>query len=153
MANKTEEIVLALAEPIAADEGADVVDVEFKKEGGDWFLRVYIDKDGGVSIDDCENVSRRLSDMLDEKDPIEQNYILEVSSPGADRILKKEREFLYYIGREVDVKLYKASDMGKEFSGTLAGYADKTAEIDCGGDMIKVPLADAAYIRLSFGGI
>lgn len=153
MANKTEDIVLALAEPIASDEGADVVDVEFKKEGGDWFLRVYIDKEGGVSIDDCENVSRRLSDKLDEKDPIEQNYILEVSSPGADRILKKEREFLYYIGREVDVKLYKAAETGKEFSGTLAGFADKTAEIECGENTVKVPIADAAYIRLSFSGV
>lgn len=150
MANSTENKVMALAEPIARAAGVDIIDIEFKKEGKDWFLRVYLDKEGGVSIDDCETVSRSLSDVLDAEDPIEQNYCLEVSSPGADRILKKEREFLYYIGRAVDVKLYKAADGKKEFSGTLAGYQDKTAQIVCDGQTIDVPLSEAAYIRLSF---
>ena len=150
MANKTEDIVLAMAEPIAADDGIYIVDVEFKKEAKQWFLRVYIDKEGGVSIDDCERVSRRLSDALDAADPIEQNYCLEVSSPGADRILKKEREFLYYIGREVDVKLYRATDGEKEFSGVLAGYQNKTATIEVKGQTREIPLSEAAYIRLSF---
>ena len=148
MANKTEDTVLAIAEPIAAEEGVDIIDVEFKKEAKQWFLRVYMDKEGGVSIDDCERVSRRLSDALDTADPIEQNYCLEVSSPGADRILKKEREFLYYIGRKVDVKLYQAAV--KEFSGTLVGYKDKTATIEVNGQTKEVPLSEAAYIRLSF---
>ena len=107
-ANNTELKVLPLLEPIVEANGLELVDLEFVKEGVNWYLRVYIDKDGGVNIDDCELVSRALEAKLDEKDPIEQAYILEVSSPGIDRPLKKEADFVKYQGEIIDVKLYTA---------------------------------------------
>lgn len=150
MSKQIEQIVMSIAQPIAQDMGVYVVDIEFKKESKDWFLRIYIDKDGGVSIDDCEQLSRRFSDEIDKTDPIEQNYCLEVSSPGADRKLQKEREFLYYLGRNVDVKLYQAIDGNKKFSGVLKSFSDKTAVIDCGGKLMEVAQNQAVYIRLAF---
>lgn len=150
MANQTEITVLAIAEDIAREYGAYVVDVEYKKEGKEWYLRVALDKEGGIGIDDCENVSRALSDVLDEKDPIKDPYCLEVTSPGVDRKLKKEREFLYYLGREVDVKLYKAMDGKKEFRGILKDFADKTAQIEVDGKITPIELSEAVYIRLAF---
>ena len=107
--SKTEQIVLGLAEPVAASEGAYLYDVEYVKEGGIWFLRVYVDKEeGGISLDDCEAISRKLSDVLDREDPISQNYYLEVASPGIERKLKTEEHFNRYLGETVDVGLYKA---------------------------------------------
>ena len=150
MANKTEITALHLAEDTAEKLGVYIVDVSYKKEGSGYSLCYYIDKDGGVGIDDCETFSKALDLILDEADPIEGNYTLEVSSPGADRRLTKEREFLYYIGRKVDVKLFKAIDKGKEFSGILKSYADKTAQIELDGKTIDIPVKDASYIRLSF---
>ena len=151
MANKTEAAALALAEKTAEEQGVYIVDVSYKKEGGDYILRYYIDKDGGVGIDDCENFSRALDPILDAEDPVDGNYTLEVSSPGADRKLTKEREFLYYTGRRVDVKLFKPLENGdKEFSGVLTGFSDKTAEIDVDGNIISVPVKEASYIKLSF---
>ena len=94
--NNTEAKVLPILEPIIAEKGLELVDLEFVKEGVNWYLRVYIDKDSGVNIDDCEAVSRALEVKLDEKDPIEQAYILEVSSPGIDRPLKKDADFVKY---------------------------------------------------------
>ena len=111
--NNTEAKVLPILEPIIAEKGLELVDLEFVKEGVNWYLRVYIDKDGGVNIDDCEAVSRALEVKLDEKDPIEQAYILEVSSPGIDRPLKKDADFVKYQGEIIDVKLYKAQDGSK----------------------------------------
>lgn len=151
MANQTETAALALAEKTAEEQGVYIVDVSYKKEGGDYILRYFIDKAGGVGIDDCERFSRALDPILDEQDPVGGNYTLEVSSPGADRRLVKEREFLYYIGRRVDVKLFKPLGTGeKEFSGVLAGFSGKTAEIDTDGRIVAVPLKEAAYIKLSF---
>lgn len=150
MAKEIERTVIRLAEEICQGCGIDVVDAAFQKEDGDWYLRVFIDKQDGVTIDDCEQVNRALSDRLDETDPIEQNYCLEVSSPGVDRILKKEREFLYYIGREVDVKLYQALDGKKEFSGILTAYKDHTAAVEVEGNEIQIPIKQAVWIRLSF---
>lgn len=150
MANKTETAALALAEKTAEELGVYIVDVSYKKEGGDYILCYYIDKEGGVGIDDCEAFSRAMDPILDEADPVEGNYTLEVSSPGADRRLTKEREFLYYIGRSVEVKLFKAVDGIKEFTGVLTGFKDKTAEIDIGGKNISIPVKEASYIRLSF---
>lgn len=150
MANKTEELVLSLAEPVAAEQGVYVVDVSYKKGEEAYELCVYIDKDGGVGIDDCESFSRAFEVVMDREDPIENNYVLEVSSPGADRKLVKDREFLYYIGREVDVKLYKAVDGVKEFTGVLTDYKDKTAYIERGGETMRIPAKEAAYIKLSF---
>lgn len=151
MANKTEATALELAEKTAEELGVYIVDVSYKKEGSDYVLCYYIDKEGGTGIDDCEAFSRALDPVLDAADPIEGNYTLEVSSPGADRKLVKEREFLYYIGRKVEVKLFKAIDGEKEFVGVLKGYADKNAEIEKeNGEKISIPVKEASYIRLYF---
>lgn len=150
MANKTEETAILLAEPIAEELGVYVVDAEYKKLNGEYSLCVYIDRDGGVGIDDCETFSRAFEEVLDREDPIENNYVLEVSSPGVDRKLTKEREFLYYMGREVDVKLFKPIDDVKEFTGILKDFKNKTAFIECDGKMYEIPAKEAAYIKLSF---
>ncbi len=150
MANKIEELAYSIGDVIAEEQGVFLVHAEYKKESGDYYLRLYIDKEGGVGIDDCENFSRRFSDRIDEIDPIEDAYVLEVSSPGADRKLITEREFNHYIGREVDVKLYAAKDGKKEISGILLGYKDSVASIDVGGEVWEIPKKDAVYIRLSF---
>ena len=102
----TEKKVLEIAEPIILEKGLELADLEFVKEGPNWYLRIYIDKQGGVTIEDCETISRILEKKLDEKDPIEQAYILEVSSPGIDRPLKKPEHFQKYIGEIIDIKLY-----------------------------------------------
>lgn len=112
---KTEELLL----PILDEFSFDLWDVEYVKEGKEYYLRAYIDKEGGITIDDCVDVSRRLSDLLDEKDFIDGEYILEVSSPGLGRTLKNERDFQKSIGREVDIKFYKSHDGKKELTGTL----------------------------------
>ena len=150
MANKTETTALALAEKTAEELGVYIVDVSYKKEGDSYSLCYYIDKEGGVGIDDCEAFSRAIEPVLDEADPIEGNYTLEVSSPGADRRLTKEREFLYYIGAKVDVKLFKPIDGMKEFSGILTGYKDKAAELEVDGNILIIPVKEASFIRLSF---
>lgn len=150
MANRIETLALELSEDTAREQGVYVVDVTYRKENGDNVLCFYIDREGGVGIDQCEAFSRAVETVLDEADPIEQNYSLEVSSPGVDRKLVKEREFLYYIGREVDVKLYAAVDGVKEFTGILRAFADNTAEIEDAGEIKKIPVKNAVYIKLHF---
>lgn len=115
---KAEELLM----PIAQANGVWIYDVEYVKEGSEWFLRAYIDKEGGVTINDCENVSRAMSDALDADDFIEDAYILEVSSPGLGRQLKKDRHFENSLGEEVELKLFKALDGQKEFTGILKAY-------------------------------
>ena len=139
-----------MSDKIAEDMQFSVVDAEYKKEDGQQILRVYIDKDGGVDLDDCEKFSRALEEVLDTEDPIEEAYSLEVSSPGLDRQLKKEREFLHYIGRRVDVKLYKETDGRKEFDGILKEYKEKTVYIEADGEIVQVKPKEAAYIKLYF---
>ena len=124
---KVTELVAALAAPIAEQNGCTLWDVEYVREAGQWFLRVYIDKPEGISINDCEAVSRPLSDALDEADPIEGSYVLEVSSAGADRPLKKPAHFQRFLGAEVDVRLYRPLDGRKEYTGVLKGYLFKDA--------------------------
>ena len=119
---KVTELVAGLAAPIAEENGCFLWDVEYVREAGQWFLRVYIDKEGGVSIDDCEAVSRPLSDALDQADPIEGSYVLEVSSAGADRPLKKAEHFEKFLGAEVEVRLYRAMEGRKDHVGVLKGY-------------------------------
>jgi len=136
-----------------AGNGYELYNIEFVKEGKDWFLRVYIDKAFGgpeeyIGTDDCEKVSRYLSDRLDELDPIESNYYLEVSSPGLDRPLLKERDFERYAGKEVDVSLYKAINGKKAFSGVLKGLADGKIVILTGGTETGFPKEDVANTRL-----
>ena len=111
-----------LLQPIAAAQGVEIYDVEYVKEGGDYYLRAYIDKEEGVSIVDCENVSRALSDALDREDFIPDAYILEVSSPGLGRALKKDRHLARSIGQEVEIKLYKPLEGTKEYAGVLKAF-------------------------------
>jgi len=144
---KTEEILI----PLVEEYGYELVDVEYVKEGGTWYLRAYIDKPGGISIEDCEMVSRRLSDILDEKDYIDDSYILEVSSPGLGRPLKKEKDFKRSIGKEVEVRTYRMIDKQKEFTGILKAY-DKdsvTVELEDGTEK-NFDKGDVALIRLAF---
>ena len=148
--SKVDERVLEISDKLAAEMNFFVVDVEFKKEGQDKILRAYIDKDGGVDLDDCEKFSRALEIILDEEDFIEEAYNLEVSSPGLDRQLKKEREFLHYIVRMVDVNLYKEQEGLKELSGILKKYEEKIVSLEVDGKDIKINPKDAAYIKLYF---
>ena len=145
---KVTELTAGLAAPIVEAAGCTLWDVEYVKEAGEWFLRVYIDKEGGVSIDDCEAVSRPLSDALDEADPIQGSYTFEVSSAGADRALKKPEHFAAMMGREVEVRLYRAREGRKEFTGVLSGYEDGAVTIDCGGQPLRFEKPDVAQVRL-----
>lgn len=145
--SKTESLVM----PIITDNNFELVDVEYVKEAGNWYLRVYVDKEGGITVDDCEIVSRALSDKLDEKDFIEEAYILEVSSPGLGRPLKKDKDFDRSIGKEVELKLYRAIDKQKDFSGILVSYDKDTVNIEIeDGKEISFNRTDIAIIRLAF---
>ena len=119
----------ALAEPIVAGHGFELVDVEYVKEAGTWYLRAYIDKPGGITVDDCEAVSRKFSDVLDEKDYIEDTYIFEVSSPGLGRPLKKDKDFQRSLGEEVEIRTYRPIDRQKEFVGELKAYDKESVTI------------------------
>ncbi len=144
---KTEEIL----NPIIDEYGFELVDVEYVKEGSTWYLRAYIDKPGGISIDDCEVVSRRLSDILDEKDYIDEAYILEVSSPGLGRPLRKEKDYKRSLGEEVEIRTYRMIEKQKEFTGTLKEYDEKTVTIEEeGGNVRTFEKSDIALIRLAF---
>ena len=144
---KTEKILI----PIVEEYGFELVDVEYVKEGSTWYLRAYIDKPGGISIDDCEAVSRRLSDILDEKDYIDEAYILEVSSPGLGRPLKKEKDFKRSLGEEVEIRTYRMIEKQKEFTGILKEYDETTVTIEeDGGNVRTFEKADIALIRLAF---
>lgn len=150
MAQKAETAAYEIGDKIAAEQGVSLVFAEYKKEDGEYYLRLFIDKPGGVGLDDCEKFSRRFSDEIDKCDPTDRAYILEVSSPGAQRKLTCEREFLHYIGTEVEVKLYASRDGRKEFSGVLKDFSDDTAYIETDGGVVTVAKKDAVYIRLLF---
>lgn len=143
---RTEEILI----PIVADAGVEIYDVEYVKEGSDWYLRVYIDKPEGVNINDCEVVNRALSAKMDELDFIDDAYILEVSSPGLGRSLKKERHFEKSIGQEVEVKTYKAIDKEKQFVGILQSYENGVITIKTAKKEMKFEKADVASVHLTF---
>lgn len=123
--SKTEQLLL----PILAEHAFELVDVEYVKEAGDWYLRAYIDKPGGITIDDCELVSRRLSDLLDEADYIKDAYILEVSSPGLTRPLKKDKDYDRNIGKLIDIRLYQPVDKRKDMTVTLLSYTKDTITV------------------------
>ncbi len=150
MANAIESKALEVADVVAEKLGIFVVDTEYKKEGNDRFLRIYIDKESGVGLNECEEFSRAFEKEFDEIDPIEEAYILEVSSPGVERKLKTEREFLHYIGKKVSVKLYKAIDNKKEFVAILKNYKDKTVTVLVDDEELEIPLSEAVYIKLYF---
>ncbi|MBA4698729.1 MAG: ribosome maturation factor RimP [Ruminococcus sp.] len=143
---QTEELL----EPIVRGFGFELVDVEYVKEVGTWYLRAYIDKPGGITVDDCEAVSRKFSDILDEKDYIEDTYIFEVSSPGLGRPLKKEKDFKRSLGEEVEVRTYRAIDRQKEFLGILKDYDKDTVTIEYEDGSVQVfEKGDIALIRLA----
>ena len=146
---KVTEIAEQLAAPIAAENGCGIWDVEYVKEAGSWYLRIYLDHPDGVNIDHCEAVSRALSDKLDEADPIEGSYILEVSSPGADRVLRKPEHFAQFMGQKVEVKLYRPREGAKSLVGELEGYADDGAvTIQTPKESVTIPKQDIAQVRL-----
>ncbi len=145
---KVTDTVAALAVPFVEAAGCSVWDVEYVKEAGEWFLRVYIDKEGGVSIDDCEAVSRPLSDALDQADPIEGSYTFEVSSAGADRALKKPEHFAQFQGQEVEVKLYRPRDGRKSCVGLLEGWSDGNVTLLIGGSPVEFEKKEIALVRL-----
>ena len=147
--SKITETVMALAKPVVEAEGCELWDVEYVKEAGAWYLRVYIDKAGGVSIDDCEAVSRALDLVLDEADPIPTSYIFEVSSAGVERELKRPGDFEKFIGSQVEVRHYQPVEGAKSHIGTLRGYADGAVTIEMNGQEKTYQKAQVAQVRLS----
>lgn len=143
---KTETFLL----PLMNEYGFELVDVEYVKEGDTWYLRAYIDKEGGISLDDCEMVSRRTSDWLDKEDFIQDSYIFEVSSPGLGRPLKKEKDFARSIGRDVEIRLYRPLNKSKEYTGRLKAYDKESVllEMEDGSDL-TFQRGDIALIRLA----
>ena len=145
--SKCEELIT----PIIEENNFELVDVEYVKEGSNYYLRVYIDKPGGITVDDCEIVSRAFNEILDREDFIEDSYIFEVSSPGLGRPLKKDRDFERSIGEEVDIKLYRAIDKSKDYTGVLKAYTAETVDIEFEDGQVKTfERKDIALIRLSF---
>lgn len=143
---KTEELIL----PILEENHFELVDVEYVKEAGTWYLRAYIDKEGGITVNDCETVSRRMSDLLDEKDFIPESYVFEVSSPGLGRQLKKDKDFNRSIGQKVEVKLFRAMEKQKELEGVLAAFDKDTITLtDEKEKEIVVERNNIALIRLA----
>ena len=140
---KAEELVA----PIVEKYGFELVDVEYVKEGGNFYLRAYVDKPGGITVDDCETVSREFSDKLDEADFIDEAYIMEVSSPGLGRPLKKEKDFKRSMGEEVEIRTYRPINREKEFYGILTAYDENSVTIDCEGEEKIFQKADIAFRR------
>lgn len=146
-----EQMTEELVTPIIEKYNYELVDVEWVKEGSNWYLRLYIDKEGGITVDDCEVVNREFGEILDEKDYISENYIFEVSSPGLDRPLKKEKDFARSIGKDVEVRLYKPINKTKEYVGILDSYDKDTVTLDFdNGEKMTFERSAIALIRLSF---
>ena len=146
MAKRIEEAVEAIVQEIVQDSDLEVVDVEYVKER-DWYLRIYLDKEGGIEIDDCQRISEALEQILDEKDLLKDAYILEVSSPGLDRVLKKARDFEREQGKDVEVTFYAPVDGKKTWVGTLTGYDREKNAIGLDGEK-ELPLEKTAQVRL-----
>ena len=142
-----QQVITELAKPIVEDLNYELVDVEFVKEGANWYLRIYIDKSGGIGIDDCQSVSEKISDILDEKDPIEQSYYLEVSSPGLERPLKTERDFIKYKGELVEIKVFQPIDGKKIFEGELVGLIDGNIVITQDGKTLEFEKNKVAIVK------
>ncbi len=153
MSAKTEAVEAraeALALPVADEKGYELVDVEYVKEAGNWYLRAYIDKPGGVTVDDCEIMSRAFEVKLDEEDLIPEAYILEVSSPGLGRPLKKEKDYVRAMGKEIELHTYKPIDKNKQFFGTLTAYDKESVTIlDENGQEMQFQKKDLALIRMA----
>ena len=150
MRKSIEATIEEIVQPIVDAKNFEIVDIEYVKEAGEYYLRVYLDKEGGISLSDCEVVSRELSEILDKKDPIKDNYFLEVSSPGLDRPLKKEKDFVKYQGRDVEIKLYKPINGSKMHEGELVGLTeDKNIKVIIDNDEVEFNKKDVALIRLA----
>jgi ribosome maturation factor RimP len=147
---KVTELVAELAAPAVADAGCTLWDVEYLREAGTWYLRLYIDKEGGVNILDCEKVSHAVEPLLDEADPIEGSYTFEVSSAGAERALKRPSDFRQFLNSPVTVKLYQNRDGRKEFAGTLKDYDEESGAvtITVGSTEMTFSKAETALVRL-----
>lgn len=144
---QTETLIL----PILEKNNFELVDVEYVKEGGTWYLRAYIDKESGITVNDCELVAREMNEVLDKEDYIEDSYIFEVSSPGLGRPLKKEKDYVRSMGKEVEIRTYRAIDKKKEFYGILTAYDEKIVTIQTEEDeTLTFAKTDIALIRLAF---
>ena len=146
--SKITETVWKLAEPIVEENGCEVWDVEYVREAGTWYLRLYIDNEDGVSISQCEAVSRALDPILDEVDPIPGSYVFEVSSAGVERVLKRPSDFQRFMGENAEVKLYRAKDGKKEYVGILISYKDGDVEIETNGETVRFEKSEVAQVRL-----
>ena len=145
---KLTERIWQFAEPVVTAQGCTIWDVEYVREGADWFLRIYIDKDGGVDIADCEAISRAMDPILDEKDPIPTSYTFEVCSAGIERALKRPGDFERFMGSDVLVRLYRPKDGTKEFPGVLRGYEDGRVTIEYLGKEVTFEKSEVALVRL-----
>lgn len=146
--SKITEKVTELARPVVEEEGCSLWDVEYVREAGSWYLRIYIDKDGGVCIDDCEKISRRLDPILDEADPIPDSYVFEVGSAGAERELKRPGDFAMFMGSEVELRLYQPINGSKVYVGTLLNYEDGCVTIKHGAKEISFDKSQTALVKL-----
>ena len=146
--SKITDRVTALAMPIVQEEGCSLWDVEYVREAGSWYLRVFIDKEGGVSIDDCERISRRLDPILDEEDPIPDSYVFEVGSAGAERELKRPSDFEQFMGSQVEVKLYQPVKGSKTFVGQLTSYDQGKVTVTVGKETMTFEKAQTAQVKL-----
>ena len=146
--SKITDKVTTLAIPVVEQEGCSLWDVEYVREAGTWFLRLYIDKEGGVSIEDCEHISRALDPILDEADPIPDSYVFEVGSAGIERELKRPRDFEMFMGSEVELKLYQPFEGSKTFVGILSGYKDGLVSITVGEREMSFTKAQTAQVKL-----
>lgn len=145
---KITDQVWQFAEPIVKANGCTLWDVEYVREGGEWYLRLYLDKEGGVDINDCEAVSRAVDPILDEKDPIPESYHFEVCSAGLERPLKRPSDFEQFMGHDVLVKLYQPKNGAKECCGRLVGYDDGRVTIESAGNMVTFEKQEVALVRL-----
>jgi ribosome maturation factor RimP len=146
--SKITDKVYELAKPIVEEAGCTLWDVEYVREAGSWYLRVFIDKEGGVSINDCETISRALDPILDEADPIPDSYVFEVGSAGAERELKRPGDFEQFIGSEVEVRLYQPLNGSKVFVGTLTGYNDGNVTVTVGKNDMTFQKTQVALVKL-----
>ncbi len=140
--------VTELIEPSLLADGVELVDVEFKKEGKNWILRIYIDREGGVTLSDCQKVSRLAGDLIEVEEVIEPVYTLEVSSPGLNRVLKKEKDFLKYSGKKIYVQCHAPMDGRKKFTGILTGFIDQSIHLEVDGQHYTIPLNLVAKANL-----
>lgn len=146
--SKITDLVARLSENAVKEQGCELWDVEYVREAGCWYLRLYIDKDGGVDILDCEAISRKVSDLLDEADPIPSSYTFEVCSAGIERPLKRPGDFEKFMGADILLKTYSPRNGRKEFPGVLAGYDSGAVTVEIGGEAIRFEKSDIALVRL-----